>query len=400
MNAGVEPQPNFVVATPGRSPCDPNAQALARHQLLRFVALGTRRGIAGVPMDRTHLNPWFGLFTYATARTFSASRAESMRLRLHGAFDHWVKMQLQPGDHIISSYGYANASFRWVREHGGRTFLDGGSSHPDNYWSILEEEHRRWKSPQPPMPRHHYRRALEMMPHVDYVLSPSSFVSNSFLTRGFRPEQILRNVYPLDLSCFSPAATPRPAGRPLSIISTGMLSLRKGTPYLLEAFRLVLRRFPTARLLLTSDFHDNVRALLRENADLPIDWSPSLPHAQLAERLRRADIFVLPSLEDGFARTVTEALACGLPAVVTPNTGASDLVRPGVNGAIVPICDGAAIAEAILELADAVLTRREPAQCLIDPATLSFAHFEREFLAQLRERNLIPPAAEDPRPRA
>lgn len=373
----------FVVATPARSVCDDHARALEKQHLLRFLALGTRRGTAGVPMERTRLNPWFGLFTYLTARTLSASRAESLRLRLNPAFDHWVKRQLQPGDHLISSYGYANESFRWVRQHGGRTLLDGGNSHPENFWSIVEEEHRRWKCPLPPLPRHHYQRALAMMEEVDYVLSPSSFVTRSFLTRGFRPDQILRNVYPLDLSCFSPSREPRPPGRPLTIISTGMLSLRKGTPYLLEAFRLVLRRVPSARLLLTENIHDNLRAILRDYADLPIDWSPSLPHAQLAERLRSADVFVLPSLEEGLVRTALEAMACGLPVVLTPNTGTSDLVQSGVNGEIVPIRDAAATAEAILKLGDLALARRAPPQRMFDSTVLSVEHFEREFMAQL-----------------
>jgi hypothetical protein len=51
----------FVVATPGRSVCDDNAQVLARLGHLRFLALGTRRGTAGVPPERTRLLPAFGL---------------------------------------------------------------------------------------------------------------------------------------------------------------------------------------------------------------------------------------------------------------------------------------------------------------------------------------------------
>jgi hypothetical protein len=53
----------FVVATPARTVCDDNARALERAGLLRFIALGTRRGTAGVPPERTRLNPLIGLFT-------------------------------------------------------------------------------------------------------------------------------------------------------------------------------------------------------------------------------------------------------------------------------------------------------------------------------------------------
>jgi glycosyltransferase involved in cell wall biosynthesis len=228
-----------------------------------------------------------------------------------------------------------------------------------------------------------------MMERVDYVLSPSSYVTRSFLERGFKPEQILRNVYPVDLSCFSPARIPRPASRPLTLICTGSLSLRKGTPYLLEAFRIVRHKIPGVRLLLTRIIEDSIRPILLRYQDLPIDWSPGLPHAQLAERLRSADMFMLPSLEDGFARTVTEALACGLLVVTTPNTGASDLIEPGINGEVVPIRDPQAIADAVLKWADRILVPGWQPRVLLNAELLSFGHFERVFLEQLRQLGLV-----------
>ena len=183
---------------------------------------------------------------------------------------------------------------------------------------------------------------------------------------------------------FRPHREPRPNNRPLTLICTGSLSLRKGTPYLLEAFRIVRKKIPGARLLLTEAVMDNVKLVLAANADLPVEWSPSLPHPQLAERLRGADIFVLPSLEDGFARTVTEALACGLPVIVTPNTGASDLVQSGVNGEVVPIRDPQAIADAVLKWAEKILSPDWQPRVLFDTQQFSFGHFEREFIRQLR----------------
>jgi len=379
---------HFVVATPARSVCDDNAHVLEHHGRLRFLVLGTRRGTAGVTPERTRLNPRIGLAAWAAAQILPSFQAESFRQRLHPWFDAWVKKQLQPGNHIISSYGYANECFKFVRAHGGRTFLDAGNSHPENFWSIISEEHRRWNCHFPPVARHHYERSLAMMEHVDFVLSPSLFVTKSFLERGFQPEQILKNIYPVDLSCFSPAREPRPASRPLTLISTGSLSLRKGTPYLLEAFRLVRKKIPNARLLLTDSVMDNVKPALAANADLPVEWCPSLPHPQLAERLRGADIFALPSLEDGFARTVTEALACGLPVILTPNTGASDLIQSGTNGEIVPIRDPQAIADAVFNWADKILTPGWQPRMLVDANQLSFEHFENTFIGQLKQLGL------------
>lgn len=381
----------FVVATPGRSVCDDNARALERIGKLRFIALGTRCGTAGVPPERTRLYPWLGLKTFIATKIMSPFAAESYRFGLLPQFDCWVLKQLQPGDHIISSYGYVNECFKSVRARGGRTFLDAGNSHIENFWTVISEEHRRWNCDYPPFAQHWYERAKASLAETDFVLSPSSYVTNSFLSRGFKPQQILKNVYPVDLGLFQPSAEPRPKNRPLTIVNTGSLSLRKGSPYLLEAFRLVRQKHPSARLLLTQIVQDDVKRALEKFRDLPIEWSPALPHARLAEHLRSADIFVLPSLEDGFARTVAEALACGLPVVTTPNTGASDLIQPGVNGEIVPIRDAAATAEAILKCHERSLAGHPPSVAALREK-LSVATFEREFISQLEALGLLPRA--------
>jgi glycosyltransferase involved in cell wall biosynthesis len=384
--ANIPSQSNlFVVATPGRSVCDNNARALERIGKLRFLALGTRRGTAGVPAEHTRLNPWIGLLTYMTARTLSSFASESFRYRLLPWFDHWVFKQLQPGDHIISSYGYVNKCFAFVRKHGGKTFLDGGNSHIENFWEVMSEEHHRWHCPYPPGPPYWFERSRAMLAEVDYVLSPSSYVTKSFLARGFTPEQILKNVYPVDLSLFQPDPSPRPENRPLTLINTGSLSLRKGTPYLLEAFRLVRRKIPGARLLLTHIIEGSMRPILPKYRDLPIEWAPPLPHSQLAERLRGADIFVLPSLEEGLVRTALEAMACGLPVVLTPHTGANDLVVPGVNGEVVPIRDPQAIADAVLKWADKILAPDWQPHVTVNQELLTFEYFAKTFIGQLQE---------------
>lgn len=380
----------FVVATPARTVCDDNARALFRHGYLRLLALGTRRGTAGIPRQITNLNPLFGLLTYAAAEVFSPYRAEAFRFGLLPLFDQWVKGLLREGDHIISSYGYTNECFRWVRRHGGKTFVDAGNSHPQQFWDAMMEEHRRWNCSLPPFSPAWHRRSIAMMEHVDYVLCPSSFVRQSYLARGFRPDQILENHYPVDLSCFSPAASPRPRDGCLRVISTGALSLRKGTPYMLEAFRIVHRRNPSVRFLLTESVHDSVRDIVRQYADLPIDWSPPLPHRELAERLRSADIFVLPSIEEGLVRTALEAMACGLPVILTPNTGTSDFVAPGVNGEVVPIRDAQAIADAIEKWAERLKDEKDAPATRFDSQVFSFSNFERSFLRQLGEIGVIP----------
>jgi len=379
----------FIVATPGRSVADNYAAYLERNYRLRFLGLGTRRGTKNVSREKTRLLPLFGLLAYASTKVMGVKRAENFRFHLHPLFDYWVRAQLRPGDHIISSYGYANASFRWIKKHGGNTFLDGGNSHPENFWEVLTEEHRLWNCPSPPISPAHFRRSCEMLEHTDYVLSPSSYVTESFLKRGFRAEQMLPSIYAINFSHFFPSPTPRPKKRPLTIINTGSLSLRKGTPYLLEAFREVQRVYPDAKLLLSQILEDSVLPILKRYPDLNIEWSPSLPHPQLAERLRGADLFVLPSLEEGFLLSAAEALACGVPVISTPHTFVKDVLIPNKNAEIVPIRSSQAVAEAILRWADRLLKSEAPPECLIDRERFSFDSAQRQFELNLKQIGLL-----------
>ncbi len=314
---------------------------------LRLSLLWKRQGYPGVPAERTKLHPLYGRLARLAELATHGENAESFRFALYPAFDRWAARKLLPGDWVFSSYGYANECFRKARIQGGLTFLDGGNSHPENFWKIVGEEHRKWGIRRPPIPEWHYRRSLAMMKDVDYVLAPSAFVANSFLERGFSHDQILRTFYPVDLSCFKADSSPRPPERPFTIINTGGLSLRKGAPYLLEAFRRIRDRIPNARLLLTRTLNKPVEDLLkRDYSDLPIEWSGYLPQEALAQRLREADVFILPSLEEGLVRTAIQAMACGLPAILTSHTGANDYIEEGVNGSIVPLRDAEAIATA------------------------------------------------------
>jgi glycosyltransferase involved in cell wall biosynthesis len=123
----------------------------------------------------------------------------------------------------------------------------------------------------------------------------------------------------------------------------------------LEAFRLILKKEPGAVLRLTQTIREDAREVLRRYADLPIEWSPHSnlrledQRRQYLQRFQTSDIFLFPTLEEGFVRVVAEAMACGLPVITTKNAGSSDLIEAGLNGEIVPIRDPEAMAEAALK---------------------------------------------------
>ena len=379
---------NWVIATPYRTTTTHGGIALSREVRLRQLMLGTRNGAAGIPREETLLFPMAGLASYVASRFQRPFQAESTRYRIDAWFDAWVKRHIRPGDRLYSSFGFTTNSFKHLKTHGGTTILDGTNTHPRYFWDLLTEEHARWKASDPPVSHYYHQRSLEMMDYTDHVISPSSFVTQSFLENGFSREQVFELPYPGDFSIFRPATEPRPKNRPPRIITTGLLCLRKGTPYLLEAFRIIHKKHPSVEFWVTRSIRDDVMPCLAKYSDLPIKWGNYLPHQELAERYRQCDVFTLPSLEDGFARIVLEAMACGLPAVITPNTGAADYIQEGVSGSVVPIREPKVLAEALLGWIDRRMAGNHKQGLLFDPTPLKPENYYKRFMDWVRKKDL------------
>ena len=132
---------------------------------------------------------------------------------------------------------------------------------------------------------------------------------------------------------------------------------------LARAFVLALQQHPelaqSLRLVLVGDgaLLPELRKILRDAGVEALAWLPG-ERADIAEVLRGLDLFVLPSLGEGIANTILEAMASGLAVVATNVGGNPELVQHGVNGLLVPAADPQALADAIVKLAaDADLRR-------------------------------------------
>jgi alpha-maltose-1-phosphate synthase len=255
---------------------------------------------------------------------------------------------------------------------------------------VLSEEQKLWNSKFPPVSQYYQEQVIRSVEAADYIFVCSNFLKRSFLKRGYPADRLLFCPLPIDLTAFVPATEPRPVDRPFTILHTGGLSLRKGTPYLLEAFRLIRKQVPNAVLRIKRHVRDDVAAVLKKNSDLPIEWSGSLGFKEHIHRYQTSDLFLFPSIEDGYAFVVAEALACGLPVVTTPNTGASDLIQPGVNGEVVPIRDARALADAALKWWERLRAGEKVGGQVELSRQLSVSQFEKTFIGHLTRLGVGP----------
>ena len=163
-----------------------------------------------------------------------------------------------------------------------------------------------------------------------------------------------RVIHPgIDPSFFAPLPERR-ASPALRIITVGSLVWVKGTTYALQAFRLLLDRGIAARLTLVGDGPEKQRILytiedlgLRDHVELAGRLTP----VEVRDRLQESDVFVLPSLSEGFCNAAVEAMGCGVPVVMTNCGGVREGVTDGIEGFIVPVRDPEAMAAAVERLA-------------------------------------------------
>jgi starch synthase len=186
---------------------------------------------------------------------------------------------------------------------------------------------------------------------ADRILAGSQYVKDTMIRHGVEPAKIRIIPYGADIVRFTPA--PRPTDGVCRVLFVGQLSQRKGIKYLLEAVKQLA--VPDLELRLIGGIVGGGLGLARYRDHFT--HFGNVPHYELHQHFQQADVFVYPSLHEGSAIAIYEALAAGLPVITTPNSGS--VVRDGVDGFIVPIRDVNALKEKILLLREDTDLREE-----------------------------------------
>jgi glycosyltransferase involved in cell wall biosynthesis len=190
-----------------------------------------------------------------------------------------------------------------------------------------------------------HSRRLRDLELADRVLVPSEHIATSLIASGI-PEAKVRVVpYAADCRRFRPLAGKEHKNE-CTFLFAGGISQRKGIKYLLEAWQRVRR--PGWRLQLLGAMPKNVGPLEPYLGDVEILGQVS--HSQVPALMAAADVFVFPSLFEGSAVVTYEALASGLPSVVTPSAGS--VMRDGIEGFEVKPRDVLALAERMIQLGE------------------------------------------------
>jgi glycosyltransferase involved in cell wall biosynthesis len=182
------------------------------------------------------------------------------------------------------------------------------------------------------LPERDFNNLMEETRMAQHWIVASSFSRNTLVEHEVPPEGIHVVPYGIDLTRFvAPCQRRADSSRPLKLLFVGTINQRKGIGYLLDAMDLL--EPGSVELVVCGRVVDDLTIFRRHRAKVQIKSSVS--EAELSQAYRNADLFVLPSLAEGFGHVLLEAMASGLPVISTTRTAAHDLIEPGVEGYVI-----------------------------------------------------------------
>jgi glycosyltransferase involved in cell wall biosynthesis len=229
-----------------------------------------------------------------------------------------------------------------------KVVVDQQSVHPAYAIEVIEPVYRRLGMWDLGTDRRKVRRIVSELELADLILAPSRFVFEENVRHGIPAAK--QRVVPLgvDTNRFRPARRTRRRSDRFSVLFVGRINAWKGVHDLLAAVAAL--DDPRVELTLVGAVAPDFRGFLARHAGR-FTHIPTVPPGRVAELYREADAFALPSLAEGSALVTYEAMASGLPCVVTRSAGS--LVEHGKDGLVVPLGRPDALAQALAGLMDA-----------------------------------------------
>jgi len=299
-------------------------------------------------------------------------------LRTDAAFGRAVAGLTLPEHEVLFAYSYAALEALEAAKRAGRlAIVDQIDPGPVEFRLVVEEMRRFPELSGQPLefPAPYFARAKREWEIADVIVVNSDWTRQAIIAEGADPKKI--EIVPLSYEPERDHATtglqdnktprgpvvsgpvvsspmvsgPVVSGQwsgghgwsrgPLKVLWLGQVNVRKGIHYLLEAARLLEHE--------KIEFHIagplRVRPEVMKQSSSSVRWLGPVPRSQAFRLYQECDLFVLPTLSDGFAITQLEALANGLPVITTPNCGR--VVEHGKTGFVVPARNSDALAEAI-----------------------------------------------------
>lgn len=225
-------------------------------------------------------------------------------------------------------------------------------------------------------------RCMREICNTEYFLAGSEFVKKSFMFSHINEDKIRICPYGSNFNPDMMPADSSTSSRCIEAIYVGNVTEMKGIYYLLEA----VRNIPINLVHLTVvGAYDNSLHLLDPYFD-NVTFTGRILHDEVKKMLCSSDVFVFASLGEGFSLSVIEALACGLPCIVTEHAGANDAITDFKNGFVIPIQDSNAIRDKLMWFVNNPDAIPEMKRCALETAgKYTWENYETKLVTILND---------------
>lgn len=328
----------------------------------------------GIPRSLIACNPWIeGVRRVSRKYAGRYDAFDAMLAVSHTrTYQDWVARRLPECDVFLGISGSGLRAGTLVKRRGGAYIMDRGSTHISHQDAILNDEHQRWGIPRKRISPWLIENEIAEAEEATLITVPSQFVKETFTQYGTPASKLCVVPYGVATEEFFPERRP-PQDR-FVVLFVGRFSLRKGAPYLLEAFK----RFPSPEkeLIIVGSVSDDIKAIINQIGASSVRFVGAVRRDKVRSYMSAAHVLVLPSIEEGLALVQAQSMACGCPVIATRNTGCEELFEHMREGLIVKPRETAAIVDALSLLYEQPVLRDEMAQRCLDKAR-SFSGWEK-----------------------
>ena len=349
------------------------------NSLVKLLSEGKRQYAIS---DKMISRQWMPEFTRLLSKGNQAKKRQKAD-HSYQALDYKVSHELSTlNSQILHAYeDGCSDSFARAKELGIQCSYELPIAHWATVRRLLAEEAERYPEWEPTLestrePEEKLCRKEKELRLADRITCPSQFVLDS-IPSGIR-QKIPCQISPFGSpTCESLDSLESPCKKNFELLFVGSMSQRKGLADVFNSMKL-LKKEPIKLSILGQP--SMPKEFYRKQFS-EFEYFPPRSNQKVREIMKTHDALVLPSIVEGRALVQQEALSCGLPIIVTPNSGGEDLVMEGTTGHLVPIRSPEKIAEAIRAMIENKIHKEEIRKlCQIKAKQYSWVNYAQRII--------------------